>query len=87
MLENHLDFLCHAVKCLDICMYVCILSTRKVHLYLKVKTDFLKTWYVGSARDKCYMVCHHQMHILNSSFAYLFSQHQRQISRVLYGLQ
>ena len=38
-------------------------------------TDFGKTWYVGSGTggpSTTHVVCRNQMHIFNTSFAYLF---------------
>ena len=69
MLKDHFHSPCHAVWTDERMNWDC-LSTKKLNLYQKAMTDCHKTWYVGSARHKCYpRVCHHQVHISNSHFS------------------
>ena len=74
--KDHLVFSCNAV-----CQYVWmdgrqISSTSKGKPSLSnenAMTDFHLTWYVGSGgTSSTHVVCHYQMRIFNTSFAYLF---------------
>ena len=52
--KDHLDFHCHAV-CMDECRSCS--STKKVKFRFSkenARTDFCKTWYVGSGGQKYY---------------------------------
>ena len=71
-------FICHTV-CMYRCMYRCrfLINIKRWTSASLMRTQWpilvkLGMWVVGGVASTTHVVCHHRMHIFDTSFAYLF---------------